>query len=260
MKVQHPWRGRVFQYQVMIRLLNYQQHASQGLLRDPLLLRGINMMPSTRRHFLESRHLIICWTRCTIKLLRPNKRRQHNLKPKSWGRWISVNDFDFLFPFLITLLITPFWNLTTVDYCKRRMSRNMTSWLIVKPYSTTCILRFRIATNVSGSCDLAKKSWKFHPQINRLRTTNHSLRRNTEKIHLRTPNNQWMEYLHYTFNPVNYKHVDISTIRWVSGSHFFVWFLLGSLPVGGVDLRWTNKSKQTVDGSEILHHGIHKAL
>lgn len=39
--------------------------------------------PAPAAIFLESRHLIICWTRCTIKLLRPNKQKQHNLKPKS---------------------------------------------------------------------------------------------------------------------------------------------------------------------------------
>lgn len=153
MKVQHPWRGRVFQYQVMIRLLNYQRHASQGLLRDPSLLRGINMMPSTNRHFLESRpHNML--DQVYGKAPPPQQTITTQFEAEILGE-MNLSQWLWYFVSFSNHPFTPFWNPTTFDCCKRRMSRNMTSWLIVKPYST--ILRFGIATNVSGSCDLVKK-------------------------------------------------------------------------------------------------------
>ena len=196
----------------MIRLLNYQRHASQGLLRDPSLLRGINMMPSTSRHFLESRHLIICWTRCTIKAPPPPTNKNN----ATWNQNLGGDESPSMTLNFVPLSnhpFTPFWNPTTFDYCKW-----VEIWLA--------------------------KSWKFHPQINRLRTTNHSLR-NTEKIHLPTPKNQWMEYLYIHLNPVNYQNV-----RWVSGRQTMVWFLLKkNLP-----------SWWTWSTIEILHLGCNRAL
>ena len=134
-KSNSPEKGRVFQYQFIIILPNYRRHVSQGLLRDPSLLRGINQPP-----FLESRHLIICWPRCTIKLLRPTKSNTTwTWSPNLWGMNLS-SDFDFLF-----LFVSHFYR------------------------------------NVSGSCELVKKSWKFHPQINWLQITNHPLRKTLRK-------------------------------------------------------------------------------
>ena len=219
MKVQHPWRGRVFQDQVMIRFLNYQQHASHGLLRHPSLLRGINMMPSTSRHFfrISAPHNML--DQVYDKAPPPQQTKTTQLETKISGEWISVNDFEYVFPFLIT----PLHHSTTFDYCKRRMSRNMTGWLIVKPYST--VLRFGIATNVSGSCDLVKR--KLEVSSPNKQASNHQpfTKKHGENTSSNPKESMNGVFIH-TFNPVNYQHVDISTIRWVSGRQKMVWFLL----------------------------------